>query len=343
MNSPKKKYRIAIDVMGGDFAPLNEIKGAIRAYTHKPTGLDLQLILVGKQKLIESSLKDLGNPEFDFEIVNADDVVTMNDDPTEAFKNKKGSSLYMGIDLVKQGKANAFVSAGNTGAVLATSTVLLGRIEGVSRPTIGSHFPGAQKSVFVLDVGANAECKPNFLHDFAVMGSIYVEKILGIDKPKVGLLSIGEESSKGNTLVHETFKLLKDSNLNFAGNMEGRDILTSDFDVVVCDGFVGNIILKFAESVLTLLKSKFKDYAEQNLFNKIKIGAFLPILKNVLADFDYQNYGGVPLLGIKGVIIIGHGKSSDLAIQNMIFRAIESIQKEVNLEIQKALIKKKEN
>ena len=343
MTSNKQIYRIAIDVMGGDFAPLNEIKGAIRAYTHKSDNFDLKLILVGKEQLIKSQIEELGNPDFDYEIVNADEVVTMKDDPTDALKNKKNSSLYIGINLVKQGKADAFISAGNTGAVLATGTVLLGRIDGVSRPTIGSYFPGAQKSVFVLDVGANAECKPNFLYDFAIMGSIYVEKILGVENPKVGLLSIGEEESKGNTLVVETHNLLKGSNLNFAGNIEGRDILTSDIDIVVCDGFVGNIILKFAESVLTLLKAKFKDYSEQSLMNKVKMGMFLPMLKNILADFDYQKYGGVPLLGINGVIIIGHGKSSDLAIQNMIYRAVESVEKEVNLEIKRALIKKKEN
>lgn len=333
MNKDNKKYKIAIDVMGGDFAPLNEIKGAIRAYNNKPQNIDLQILLVGKKDLIETQLKELGHPEFDYEIVHADEIITMKDDPTDALKNKKNSSLYIGVDLVKEGKADAFVSVGNTGAVLTTSTVLLGRIEGISRPTIGAYFPGLQKSVFVLDVGANSDCKPKFLYDFAIMGSIYVEKILGIDNPKVGLLSIGEEESKGNSLVIETHQLLKKSNLNFVGNIEGRDILNSDCDIVVCDGFVGNIILKFAESILTLLKAKFKDYADKSLVNKLKIAVSLPTVKNVLSDFDYQNYGGVPLLGINGVIIIGHGKSSDLAIQNMILKAVESVEKEVNKEI----------
>jgi glycerol-3-phosphate acyltransferase PlsX len=337
MSLPDKQYRIAIDTMGGDFAPLNEIKGAIQAYNNSPKGINIKILLVGKKDVIESHLKELGNPEFSYSIVHAEQIVTMKDDPTAVLKNKKDSSLYVGVDLVRQGKADAFVSAGNTGAVLSTSTILLGRIQGVSRPTIGSYFPGVNKSVLVLDVGANVECKPRFLYDFAVMGSIYIEKILGIPNPKVGLLSIGEEDSKGNELVLQTHKLLKESKLNFAGNIEGRDVLTGDCDVVVCDGFTGNIVLKFAESVFTLLKSKFKEFAAQSLKNKLMMGLSAPVLKKVFADLDYQNYGGVPLLGTNGVIIIGHGKSSPLAIQNMILKAVEQIQKEVNKEIEEAL------
>jgi glycerol-3-phosphate acyltransferase PlsX len=323
--------------MGGDFAPLNEIEGAIQAHNNYPKDVNIEILLVGKKDVIESHLTKLGNPEFSFSIVHADEVVTMKDDPTAALKNKKNSSLYIGVELIKQGKADAFVSAGNTGAVLSTSTILLGRIQGVSRPTIGSYFPGINKSVLVLDVGANVECKPRFLYDFAVMGSIYIEKILGIPNPKIGLLSIGEEDSKGNELVLQAHKLLKDSNLNFVGNIEGRDVLTGDCDVVICDGFTGNIVLKFAESVFTLMKSKFKNFADKSLKNKLMMGMFMPVLKNVFADLDYQNYGGVPLLGTNGIIIIGHGKSSPLAIRNMILKAVEQIEKEVNKEIEKAL------
>jgi len=333
----KPKYKIAIDAMGGDFAPLNEIEGAIQAFKHCPKNVNLEILLVGKEDVIKSHLNTLGNPEFSYSIVHADEVVTMKDEPTAVLKNKKNSSLYMGVELVKQGKADAFVSAGNTGAVLSTSTILLGRIQGVSRPTIGSYFPGVNKSVLVLDVGANVECKPRFIYDFAVMGSIYIEKILGISNPKVGLLSIGEEDSKGNELVLQAHKLLKESNLNFVGNIEGRDVLTGDCDVIVCDGFTGNIILKFAESVMTLMKSKFKGFADKSLKNKLMMGMFMPVLKKVFTDLDYQNYGGVPLLGTNGVIIIGHGKSSPLAIRNMILKAVEQIEKEVNKEIEKAL------
>jgi len=337
MKSQKKKYKIALDVMGGDFAPLNELEGAYLASVHKPDDVELEVLLVGKKDIIEEKLKQKSFQDFSYSIVHADDVVTMMDDPTSVLKTKRNSSLYKGVELVKTGEADAFVSAGNTGAVLSTGTILLGRIKGVSRPTIGSYFPGLKNPVLVLDVGANVDCKPNFLYDFAVMGSIYIEKISGIKSPKVGLLSIGEEDSKGNDLVLETHKLLKKSNLNFAGNVEGRDVLTGDYNVIVCDGFTGNVILKFAESVLTLLKGKFKNFADESIFNKLIMGSFKPTLKKILSDFDYQEYGGVPLLGVNGVVIIGHGKSSPKAIQNMILKAVEQVQKEVNLEIEKAL------
>lgn len=323
--------------MGGDFAPVNELQGAVQANRNKPEGIELEVILVGNESLIETKLKSIDIGDLQYSIVHAEQVVNMKDDPTAVLKNKKESSLYKGVELIRRGEADAFVSAGNTGAVLTTATVLLGRITGVSRPTIGSYFPGVNKSVMVLDVGANVDCKPRHLYDFALMGKIYIEKIMGIDNPRIGLLSIGEEDSKGNELIIETHKLLKNSGMNFMGNVEGRDILTKDLDIVVCDGYTGNVVLKFAESVLSLLKSKFKVFAEESFINKLIVGAFYPILKKVLSDFDYQKYGGVPLLGVNGVVIIGHGKSSPLAIQNMILKAVEQIEKEVNKEIELAL------
>ena len=332
-----KKYKIALDAMGGDFAPLNEIKGTFQAFLNKPSNIDFEVILVGKKTLISEKLKTLGLEHPDISIVNADEVITMHDDPTAPLKTKKDSSISVGINLLKELKADAFVSAGNTGAVMSTGTVLLGRILGVSRPTIGTFLPGKDNPVLMLDAGANVDCRPNFLFDFAVMGDIYFKNILNVENPKIGLLNIGEEESKGNELSVETYKLLKKSSLNFVGNIEGADVLQGKADVVVCDGFIGNIILKFAESILTVLKSKFKDHSEKSLLNKIKIGAFKPMLKEVLADFDYQKYGGVPLLGINGVVIIGHGKSSPLAMQNMIFRAAEQIDREINNKIGIAL------
>lgn len=323
--------------MGGDFAPINELQGAVQANRNKPKNVALELILLGNESLIETKLKSIDIGDLQYSIVHAEQVVNMKDDPTAVLKNKKESSLYKGVELIRRGEADAFVSAGNTGAVLTTATVLLGRITGVSRPTIGSYFPGVNKSVMVLDVGANVDCKPRHLYDFALMGKIYIEKIMGIDNPRIGLLSIGEEDSKGNELIIETHKLLKNSGMNFMGNVEGRDILTKDLDIVVCDGYTGNVVLKFAESVLSLLKSKFKVFAEESFINKLIVGAFYPILKKVLSDFDYQKYGGVPLLGVNGVVIIGHGKSSPLAIQNMILKAVEQIEKEVNKEIELAL------
>ena len=240
--------------------------------------------------------------------------------------------------MLTNDNADAFLSAGNTGAVLSTATILLGRLKGVSRPTIGTFFPTEKNyPVFVLDVGGNVDCKPRFLYEFGVMGSIYISNMLGILNPKIGLLNVGEESSKGNEAALQAHELLSKSDLNFIGNIEGSDIFKVKADVAVCDGFTGNIILKFAESFVGLLKNRFRQFAKKNILNKIMIALFYPIFKKVLKDFDYQNYGGVPLLGVNGVVIIGHGKSSPLAIQNMIYKAIEQYQKDINKKIEKAL------
>jgi glycerol-3-phosphate acyltransferase PlsX len=263
----------------------------------------------------------------------------MNDDPTDAIKNKKESSIYKGLEFHKSGKSDAFVSAGNTGAMLAVSTVLLGRVKGVSRPTIGSFFPSVSDlPVLVLDVGATIEPKAKYLYEFAVMGSIYYKEIIGKQNPSIGLLNVGEEEIKGTEIVKETYSLLKKSSLNFIGNVEGRDIFDSKSDIVICDGFVGNIVLKFAESFLGLLKSTIKDYSEKSLFNKVKVGIMVPVLKDILKTLDYQNYGGVPLLGVNGVSIIGHGKSSPIALENMILTAKEMVTAEINSKIEKALL-----
>jgi glycerol-3-phosphate acyltransferase PlsX len=221
---------------------------------------------------------------------------------------------------------------------MSTATVLLGRIKGVSRPTIGSFFPTQKETpTFVLDVGANIDSKPRFLYEFAVMGSIQVTHMLGLEYPKIALLNIGEEKSKGNDIIQETYELLSKSNLNFIGNVEGRDILQGTADVVVCDGFTGNILLKFAESFVGFFKSKVITFSQKNIFNLITAGLMKPFLKKIFKQFDYQEYGGVPLLGVGGVVIIGHGKSSAKAIQNMIVRAKEMIINDVNKKIELAL------
>jgi glycerol-3-phosphate acyltransferase PlsX len=242
------------------------------------------------------------------------------------------------LELQSQGYADAFVSAGNTGAVLSTSTILLGRIKGVSRPTIGSFFP-SQKSTpcFVLDVGANIDCKAKFLYEFAVMGSIQIKNMFGVDNPRVGLLNIGEEESKGSEVLQETYKLLKQSKLNFIGNVEGRDILKGTADVVVCDGYTGNVVLKFAESFLGFFKSAVVSFSKKNIFNLAVAGIMKPFLKKIFMQFDYQEYGGVPLLGVNGVVIIGHGKSSPKAIEHMLKRAVEMVDNEINMKISKAI------
>lgn len=332
------KYKIALDAMGGDFSPLNEVEGAY-LLINDPQHQDVEIHLVGDYSVIENQIKTLAYDLNKVKIVHAPDKIQMHDDPTEVIKKRKESSLYIGADYHAKGNCDAFASAGNTGAMLAVSTMILGRIKGVSRPTIGSILPTITGDpVLLMDVGATVDLRPRYLYEYAVMGNIYLEKVLNINNPRIGLLNVGEEESKGTDAIKETYNLLKNSKLNFIGNVEGRDIMSGDVDLVICDGFVGNIVLKFAESFLSVLKSKIKSYSEKSLTNKIKTGLMVPVLRDVLKDFDYQNYGGVALLGVNGVSIIGHGKSTPLAIKNMIIKAKDMIKADVNKKIENALI-----
>jgi glycerol-3-phosphate acyltransferase PlsX len=247
--------------------------------------------------------------------------------------------------MVKEKKADAFVSAGNTGAMMAASTLITGRIEGVGRPTIGAQLPNVFGNCSLYDVGAGKDAKAIHLLEYAIMGSIYAKEIDGIPNPKVGLLSMGEEEGKGNEVANEAYDLLKNSNLNFIGNVEGRDLLTKQVDVVVCDGFVGNILLKFGESVPKLLKHLLQQTAKQNLFDAIKIMLIKGTLKKALKSLDYQEHGGVPLLGINGISIIGHGSSTPKAITNMILKAKRMFEHNLVEKIQRSIsdYKKKDN
>jgi len=332
------KYRIALDAMGGDFSPLNEIKGAY-LLLNDPEHQDVEVHLVGDKAILEKQIQSLNYDINKVKIVHAPDKIEMHDDPTDVIKKRKESSLYIGADYHAKGNCDGFASAGNTGAMLAVSTMILGRIKGVSRPTIGAMLPTVTGNpIFLMDVGATVDLKPRYLYEYAVMGNIYLDKVLNIHNPRIGLLNVGEEESKGTDAVKETYNLLKNSKLNFVGNVEGRDIMSGEVDLVICDGFVGNIVLKFAESFLSVLKSRIKDYSEKSFTNKLKTGLMVPVLKDVLKDFDYQNYGGVALLGVNGVSIIGHGKSTPLAIKNMILKAKDMIKADVNKIIENALI-----
>ncbi len=329
--------RIALDAMGGDTAPRTEIEGAVSALRRLSS--EVEVVFVGREDAIKAALASIDTSGLSYSIVHADETVGMDEDPTSVFKKKKNSSLYRGLELHAAGEVDAFVSAGNTGAVMSVATLLLGRIKGVSRPTIGSFMPNERgTTTLLLDVGANAEVRPKFLYEFAVMGSIYSRQIRGVEHPRVGLLNIGEEPTKGTEVVLQAYKELENGKaVNFIGNVEGRDILKGTADVVVCDGFTGNIVLKFAESMLGLLRSRLKSYASRGLLNKLAIALVVPTLKKVLKDLDYQEYGGVPLLGVRGVVIIGHGSSTPLAIQNMILVANEMVNKNVNQRIEEAL------
>ena len=319
MSQNNRKCKIIVDAMGGDFVPQNPTIGAIEAL--KDTS-SIEVFLIGDKNKIEKTISD-NNLDFDkSKIIHTTEIIDMHDSPTNALKIKKDSSIVKGAKLVKEQFADAFVSAGNTGAMMAASTLLIGRIQGFGRPTIGAQFPTSTQNVCtVYDVGASVDSKPIHLLEYAIMGTIYAKEVDGIKNPSVGLLSVGEEETKGNNVTLETLELLKKSKLNFIGNVEGRDILNGKVDIIVCDGFSGNIILKFGESFISFLKDRVRSYAANGVVNKIFALITKKVFKESLKDMDYQSHGGVPLLGVNGISIIGHGSSSPLAMKNMILKA----------------------
>ncbi len=327
MSPNETKCRIIIDAMGGDYIPQNPLLGAVDALKENPS---LDIYLIGDEKKIAAVQKEK-NLEFDLSrIIHTSEVIDMHDSPTNAIKKKKDSSIVKGATLVREKKADAFVSAGNTGAMMAASTLIMGRIKGFGRPTIGAQFPTNNNKVCtVYDVGASVDSKPMHLLEYAIMGTIYAQEMDGIKNPTVGLLSVGEEETKGNSVTFEAHEMLKQSKINFIGNVEGRDILAGKTDIVVCDGFVGNIMLKFGESFISFMKGRIKNYATKGFTNKIKALITKGVLKDSLSDMDYQSHGGVPLLGVNGISIIGHGSSSPLAIKNMILKANEMFEKKL--------------
>ncbi|MEK7748654.1 MAG: phosphate acyltransferase PlsX [Bacteroidota bacterium] len=330
-----RKLKIIVDAMGGDFAPANEVAGTVQAL--RETHSAFEAILVGKEGEVQEQLTKHSVAGLPITVVNAAEVITMEDSPTAAVKQKKDSSLAAGMRLHLEGKADAFVSAGNTGAVLSASTLILGRVKGVGRPTIGAFFPSEQGVCLLVDAGTNVDCRAQHLYEFAVMGSIYVQEILKIGNPTVGLLNVGEEKKKGTEIVQEAHRLLEASKLNFVGNVEGRDILKGKVNVVVCDGFVGNVLLKFGESVPSFLKSRLKRYASGRVFRTLMVALMRGPLRTSLKDMDYEEHGGVPVLGVNGVTIIGHGSSSPKAIKNMILKAVEVAKSQINKRIEEAL------
>jgi glycerol-3-phosphate acyltransferase PlsX len=321
--------------MGGDFAPRNAVAGAIEALRESNNRFDV--LLIGPESVVQGELQGLTENNLNYSIINASQIITMEDGAMAAVREKKDSSISVGVSLHKDGRADAFVSAGNTGAVMSASTLILGRIEGVGRPTIGAFMPTERGVSLLLDAGANVDCRPQHLLDFAIMGSIYAREMQMNPNPTVGLLSIGEESTKGNAVTVEAHDLLSKSKLNFIGNVEGRDILKGKAAVIVCDGFVGNVVLKFAEGVLDLMKTRLRKEASRGLFRKLMAAIAAKTLRSVLKDFDYQEYGGVPLLGVNGVSIIGHGKSTPKAIKNMVLKAEEMVRKNITGSIRESV------
>jgi glycerol-3-phosphate acyltransferase PlsX len=321
--------------MGGDHAPGHEIDGALAAVREASDRLDL--ILVGDESKVRALWTQRGGDTSAVRFVHAAQVITMEDKPTAALKDKRESSLAVGMRYHQEGHADAFVSAGNTGAVLSAATLILGRVKGVSRPTIGTFIPAEHGECLLLDAGTNVDCRAQHLYEFGVMGSIYFERIVGKQRPTVALLNVGEERLKGTEVVLEAHKMLEASSLQFVGNVEGRDILKAKADVVVCDGFVGNIVLKFGESVPSFLKAKLRQAADRSLLDKVAIGLARGAMRRALGVLDPNLHGGVPVLGVNGVAIIGHGSASPVGIKNMVLRAVEVAQSGLNRHIAAAL------
>ena len=305
--------RIAIDGMGGDHAPGEIVAGAIQAVQEKK----LEIILVGNEKILSKELTKHKNVEH-ISIYNASEVIGMDEDPATSVRKKKDSSIVVATRLVKEKKADAVVSAGSTGAQMVSSLFGLGRIKGIQRPGIATMFPTLKGGTLLLDVGANTNCKPINLIQYAEMGHIFTQRIMGIARPRIGLLNIGIEETKGNDLTKETYQMLKKSSLNFVGNIEPRYITSGEADVIVCDGFVGNVILKFAEGLAKSLFISLKEEINQSLLRKIGGALALPAFKEVKKKLDYNEYGGAPLLGVDGISIICHGSSKAKAIKNAI-------------------------
>ena len=309
---------IGLDLMGGDFAPLEAVKG-LSQYLSQQTNSS-HLTLIGDDSQVRGLLEELQVPTANITVIHAEQVIDMHEHPTRALKEKQRSSIAIGFHLLASEKIDAFISAGNTGAMLVGALFSIKAIDGVLRPTISSVIPKENgKTGLILDVGLNADCKPEQLNQFAVMGSVYVQQILGIDKPRVALLNVGEEEGKGNILTQATYPLLKENkHIHFIGNIEGRDVLFDSADVIVCEGFTGNVILKLAESLYEISE---RQNLEHEYFDR----------------FNFENYGGTPVLGIAKPVIIGHGISKGLAFKNMILLAQKMIEKDVMQKLQTEL------
>src|SRR6266516_5458548 len=325
---------IAVDAMGGDHAPRPEVEGSVLAARE----FGVRILLVGQQNMVRVELAKHAAPNLPIEIVPASDVISMQDHPAQAFRRKKDSSVHVAARLVREAKADGLVSAGNTGAVMTVAKFLLGTLESVDRVALAAPFPNAKGGVSVmLDVGANVDSRPEHLVQFAVMGEMYYRATFGNRKPRVGLLSIGAEENKGNELTSEVNERLKNAHMQYVGNVEGGDLFSGDVDVIVCDGFVGNIALKICEGlavqILGLLKKSMKSSLASQLGALLSQGAFKGLKKTI----DYTEYGGAPLLGVRGVCVIGHGRSNANAVKNAIRVAAGLARARINERIEQEL------
>lgn len=317
--------KIIVDGMGGDNAPVEIVKGTIDAVKE----FNLNVIIVGKEDIITEELKKYDYPKDRVEILDAKDIITNEDDPALAIRRKKDSSLVVGCKALAEGMGDGFVSAGSTGALLAGGLFIVKRIKGIERAALTTVYPTLNGISLLVDAGANVDCKPEYLQQFGLMGSIYMENVVGIKNPKVGLVNIGTEAGKGNQLAKEAYNLLNNGDINFVGNVEGRTLPQGEVDVIVADGFVGNVILKLTEGVAIGMFEQLKEVFMAD--TKSKIGAMLlkPGLKPIKNRLDYREYGGAPLLGTRKPIVKAHGSSDALAIKNAIRQLVNFIEKDV--------------
>jgi glycerol-3-phosphate acyltransferase PlsX len=326
--------RIALDAMGGDHAPQEIVKGALLAAAEYP----IEVLLVGQEEVVRKELAAAGaSTPRNIEVVDAREVVEMDDTAIAPIRRKRNSSIRICANLVSEGRADAFVSAGNTGATWTSARVVMGMIEGVSRPALAAILPNVKGHTLLLDVGANVDAKPNHLREFAVMGHFYAQMVFGLESPRVGLLSIGEEEGKGNELTKEVFRVLKETGLNFIGNAEGRDVYNGNADVVVCDGFIGNVVLKASEALGEMVSRTIREELMRNW--RRKIGGLLArsAFDELKARMDYSEYGGAPLLGVKGGCIVCHGRSNAKAIKNALRVAREFALNHIDEKIQERI------
>ena len=297
--------KIIVDAMGGDNAPMAPVEAAVRAVKE----LDVEIVLVGKKEVVEKELSAYDYPNDKISIANADEVITNHEEPAKAVRSKKNASVVVAANMLKKGEGDAMLSMGNTGALLASGLLIVGRIKGILRPALATLLPSAKGPKMLIDAGANTNCKPENLVQFGIMGSIYMKNVLGIESPTVGLMSNGEEEGKGDELTKETFPLLKKAPINFIGNIEGRDVMEGTADVITCDGFVGNVILKTVEGMGHVVSTKVKNIFMKNLFTKLGAIFVMGGLNEFKQSMDYREYGGAPLLGTKRPLIKGHGSS----------------------------------
>jgi glycerol-3-phosphate acyltransferase PlsX len=327
--------KIGVDAMGGDRAPSVAVDGAVQA----ARDLGLEITLIGQRGAVEADLERHDTTGAKVAVHHASQVIEMDEHPAAAARAKKDSSMVVGMEMVKRHEIDAFYTAGNSGGALAAALLRLGRLKGIRRPALSTVFPSttSQGYCFLLDIGANTDCKPEYLLQFAIMGSVYAERVLGVPNPRVAIVSNGEEEGKGNQLVQDTVPLLKASTLNFIGNVEGKDINLGHADVVVTDGFTGNVIIKLAQGVSKFLLGLLK--TELTSSNVSKVGAMLarPAFDNVRQRLDYREYGGAPLLGVDGTVIVGHGRSDALAIRNGIRLAAQAVENGVQEAIKQGI------